>query len=230
MGAAAAFAAIVLPTATAHAVDPWGGDAGPFENCDGAVCLVMDNPRDGGWTYSGIRPLLTDWKADHQAYTVEYTHEDGTVTDAGSYNVKIEDFWNPTFTSSAYQFGDFTANPDASDDLDLGKFEFLSGASMYKVTMLDGLMSNLTINNVGEHDLSYWVFTFGDYTNTVVTDNVNHVSADFVQIGDAAPQLLWNSLFHSDIPTVPDYLLPADPFAGLDFDPNDFLGGILANL
>ncbi|MDQ2627970.1 hypothetical protein [Mycolicibacter senuensis] len=205
---------------TAHA-DPFtDNDGNIYETCDGVVCLVMDDIRAGNWTYEGIRPFITDWKAD-QPYLVQYNGED-----VGSYTVKIEDYWNSFYSSSAYQFGNFVANPALADDFDLkslGNFGYLDGASMYQVTIGD--FTNLTINDVGPHDMNYWVMSFGDINYSVVTDPINGVSAGLIQIAEAAPAFLWNSLFHSDIElaAVPDYLLPADPFASLDFNPSDYL-------
>ncbi|MEB3021864.1 hypothetical protein [[Mycobacterium] crassicus] len=228
MGAASAFAAVILPMAAANAAgdSPVPGWGGTYDSCNGAVCLVMEPLTrasvESDWKYSGIRPWITDWKGD-QAYNVQYTANDGTVTDAGSYNIKIEDYWNSLFSSSAYQFGDFVANPDAPEGLNLGDFGDLSGASMYKVTIGD--FTNLTLNGVGAHDLNYWVMSYGNTDYTVVTDPNAGISQAYLQIGDAAPQFLWNSMFHDWFAPVPDYLIPNDPFAALDFNPCDYVGG-----
>ena len=223
VGAAAAFAALVLPLSVAHA-DPFTDpDGEPYETCNGAVCLVMGDILDGNWKYEGIRPIITDWKGD-QPYIVQYTADDGTVTDAGTYTVKIEDYWNSFFSSSAYQFGDFVASPAAADDLDLGDFGDLSGSSIYQVTIGD--FTNLTINDVGPHDLNYWVMSAGDLIYTVVTDPLHGTSAGLIQTVGELPEQIWNSLFHPFVPDVPDYLVPDDPFASLDFDPCDFLGAV----
>lgn len=225
VGAAAAFVALALPTAAHAAGDPFL-DGGPWESCDGAVCLVMGDILDGNWKYEGIRPVITDWKGD-QPYIVQYTGEDGNVVDAGSYVVKIEDYWNSFFSTSAYQFGDFTANSALADDFDLsdlGNFGYLAGSSVYQINIGD--FTNLTINGVGPHDLNYWVMSLGDINYTVVTDPINFTSAGLIQFAEEAPQQIWNSLFHSWTPDVPDYLIPSDPFASLDFDPCDFLGAV----
>ncbi|MGV0625838.1 hypothetical protein [Mycolicibacter minnesotensis] len=227
MGVAAGFAALVLPTATA-AADPLT-EEGPWESCNGAVCLVMGDVRAGGWAYEGIRPFITDWKGN-QPYDVRYTGEGGEAINAGSYTVKIEEFWNPLYSTSAYQFGNFVGNPEAPDDLALGNFAYLSGSSMYRIDVFDGAFTNLTINNVGAHDLNYWVMSYGDITSTVVTDPNNFVSAGYIEFGDSDPIQLWNSLFHSWTPSVPDYLVPDNPFVGIDFDPDDFFTSALATL
>ncbi|CAJ1504466.1 hypothetical protein [[Mycobacterium] holstebronense] len=223
MGAAAAFAALVLPAATANAAGDPFLDGGPYETCNGAVCMVMGDILDGGWTYQGVRPFITDWKGD-QPYTITYTDGDNTL-DAGTYNIKIEDYWNSFFSTRAYQFGDFAANPNLPADFDvssLGNFGYLSGSSIYAVNIGD--FTNLTINGVGPHDLNYWVMSTGNLDYTVVTDPGNFTSAAYITIGDDDPLFLWNSLFHSWIPEVPDYLVPNDPFASLDFDPSQYLG------
>jgi hypothetical protein len=229
VGAATAFAAFALPMSAAHAADDgiapgWGG--GPYETCAGAVCLVMGDENLDNWQYSGIRPYFTDWNGA-QDYNVQYTSDDGSVTDAGTYNIKIEDIWSPFYASSDYEFGDFAPNADAPDSLDLGWFGDLSGATIHKLSFFDGAITNLMINNVGPHDVSYWVVSTPDYTNTLVT--ADGVSADFIQYGDSDPMFLWNSLFHSglDEAQVPDYLVPADPFAGIDFDPSQYLADAL---
>ncbi|ORW97411.1 hypothetical protein [Mycolicibacter terrae] len=196
-------------------------DGSTWENCDGVVCLVMGSPLDGGWKYEGVRPFITDWKGD-QPYSVQYNGDD-----VGSYTIKIEDYWNSFFSTSAYQFGDFTANPDLPEDFnmsDLGNFAYLAGSSIYQINIGD--FTNLTINGVGPHELNYWVMSLGDTSYTVVTDPINFTSAGLIQFAEEAPQQIWNSLFHSWTPEVPDYLIPADPFASLDFDPCDFLGAV----
>ncbi|MCV7384561.1 hypothetical protein [Mycolicibacter longobardus] len=242
VGAAAAFAALVLPMSAAHAAGEgsgppplpgWGG--GPYETCNGAVCLVMEDltresvARD--WTYEGIRPFITDWKGD-QAYNVVYSPEDAEAIQAGTYNIKIEDFWNSFYSTSAYQFGDFVVNPDLPEDFNLsalGQFGYLSGSSIYVINIGD--FTNLTMNGIGPHDMNYWVMSAGDFTYTVATDPTTFTSAGYFEIGDDGPVQLWNSLFHPWVPNVPDYLIPNDPFALLDFDPADFFnGGALATL
>ncbi|WP_131721469.1 hypothetical protein [Mycolicibacter heraklionensis] len=230
MGAAAAFAALVIPVSTAHATDLFGNpDGTTYETCEGAVCLVMGNPVDGNWAYQGVRPFITDWKGD-QPYNVMYTPTGSDEASlAGSYNIKIEDYWNSFFSTSAYQFGDFVANPDSDVSAsDLGNFGYLSGSSIYEINVGD--FTNLTINGVGPHDLNYWVMSTGDFGYTVVTDPINFASAAYITIGDDDPMFLWNSLFHSWIPEVPDYLIPNDPFASLDFDPAQYLTDVLGAL
>ncbi|CAJ1498836.1 hypothetical protein MU0083_002028 [[Mycobacterium] kokjensenii] len=228
VGAAAAVTALVLPMSAAQAapgpIPGWG--EGPFETCNGAVCMVMEPlTRESleNWSYEGIRPFITDWKGE-QLYNIEYTPEGSEEsTLAGSYNIQIEDFWNSFFSSSAYQFGDFVANPDLAEALDpmlLGNFGYLSGSSIYEVTIGD--FTNLTMNGIGPHDMNYWVMSFGDLTYTVATDPNNFASAGYFQTGDDDPIQLWNSLWHPWAPGVPDYLIPNDPFAELDFDPADF--------
>lgn len=229
VGVAAGFAALVLPMSVANAAgesgstSPVPGWDGPYETCEGVVCLVMEPltresvGRD--WSYEGIRPWITDWKGD-QLYNVELNGEA-----VGGYNIKIEDFWNSFYSTSAYQFGDFMPNSDTPEDLSvLGNFGYLSGASIYQINLFDGAFTNLTINGVGPHDLNYWVMSANDLTYSVVTDPLKGVSAGLIQFGDDAPMQLWNSLFHSWTPEIPEYLIPNDPFAALDFNPCDFLG------
>lgn len=232
VGAAGAFVAIVLSMSTANAAGSENGIApgfggGPYETCDGAVCLVMGPENLSDWQYGGVRPWITDWKGD-QVYNVQYTSDDGTVTDAGSYNIKIDDFWSTLLTSSTYQYGDFVPDAEASNGLDLGWFDDLSGVTVQKLSYFGGAFTSLTMDNVGPHDATYWVFSTPDFTNTVVT--VDGVSADYIQVGDSSPMFLWNSLFHSGLTeaAVPNYVLPADPFAGVDFDPSQYLDGAVA--
>lgn len=239
VGVAAGFAALVLPTAARAAEGDGGmpGFEGPYETCDGAVCLVMEpltrasfEGPDADWVYSGIRPLLTDWKGD-QLYNVEYTGEDGEAVNAGSYLINIENFWNVLYNTSAYQFGDFVPNADVSDGLDLGWYDDLSGASVYEVNMFNGAFTNLTINNVGPHDASYWVMSAPGWEYTVVS--AEGASTAYMQLGDSDPLLLWGSGFHGGLfgNEVPDHLIPDSPFSGLDFDPNDYwFGELLDNL
>lgn len=226
IGAAAVFAALTLPTATATAAGDPFLDGGTYETCNEAVCMVMGDLRDGDWTYQGVRPFITDWKGD-QPYTISYTDGENAI-DVGTYTIKIEDFWNVFYSTSAYQFGDFVANPDLPEGFDLGvlgDFGYLSGSSIYQINIGD--FTNLTINGVGPHDLNYWVMSTGDFGYTVVTDPINFASAAYLSIGDD-DLFLWNSLFHPWVPEVPDYLIPADPFTDLDFDPGDYLGSSVA--
>jgi len=61
VGAAGAFVAIVLSMSTANAAGSENGIApgfggGPYETCDGAVCLVMGPENFSDWQYGGVRP------------------------------------------------------------------------------------------------------------------------------------------------------------------------------
>lgn len=228
VGAAAGFAAVALPMASANAAsDPMDG---PYETCDGAVCLVMEpltrdsfEGPDKVWTYGGVRPMFTQWKADDgQLYNVQVNDGDSTIN-AGSYDIKISDTWTPYVSSYVYQYGDFVPNADAPADLDLGWFGDLSGATVYKTVFGD--ITSTTLSNVGPHDANYWVFSAPGFTNTIVTGDGG--SAAYIQFGDGPQSFLWNSLFHSGLPEaqVPDYVIPSDPFSSIDFDPCDFAGG-----
>lgn len=206
-------------------------DPGPYQTCDGVICLVMGDPEEGSWQYSGVRPLFTDWKAD-QPYTVEVTQADGSVIDAGSYNVNLEDYWTPYFASSEYHYGDFVASGDA-DGIDLGDLGGLSGASVYKFTMNDGAFTQLVIEDVDQHghEMSYYVTSTPEFTNTLVSGGGG--TADYIQYaGSDEPVFLWNSLFHSWFAEVPLHDVPADPVSGMDFDMDDYVDwiGILSNL
>lgn len=219
--AAAVLAGFVLPAATAHA-----GllDNGPYETCDGAVCLVMGDYQPDTWTYSGFRPYSTDWKGD-QAYNVEVTGTDGSTADAGSYDIKVEDYWSQWMSSSTYRYGAFAPNADGTG-LDLAGFGDLTGTTVYSTTF--GSFNQVTINDAAT-GANYWIVTTPSYVNTVVT--MDGASQDYIQYaGDGAPTLLWNSLVDSTFVPVPDYLIPADPWAGLDFDPSEFLNGPVAGL
>lgn len=264
LGAASAFAALALPLAAAHAEDGGlatevaaadngiapGYGGGPYQTCDGGVCLVMGKEDLSDWTYKGIRPFLTDWKGVQQ-YDVEYnpatasnppdglvttssstTTETGITTeagstnvDAGSYEVKTEDFWSPLFTSNAYEFGKFVPSADAPTTAasEIGWYGDMSDSSIYKVSLFDGDLTNLTMYNVGAHDADYWVVSTPDFTNTIVT--VDGSSADYLKVGDDAPVFLWNSLFHSGLEeaAVPTFLIPDDAFAGTDFEASQYL-------
>lgn len=236
LGGSAAFVAIVLPMAVAHAgegddgVFPgWGG--GPYESCNGGVCLVMEpltqESVENDWQYSGVRPYFTEWKtADPQVYNVQVDQGNGESINAGSYDIKISDTWTPLVAMYDYTYGDFVPNADAAG-LDLGWFGDLSGATVNKTTLFDGAITSLTMNNVGPHDVSYWVFSTPDYTNVMVT--ADGVSADYIQFGDSDPGFLWNSLPHSGMleAQVPDYVIPNDPFSGIDFDPSQYFGAAL---
>lgn len=210
-----------MPAALAHAGSVGNG---PYETCDGAVCLVMGDVDPATWTYSGFRPYSTDWKGD-QAYNVEVTGADGSTTNAGSYDIKVEDYWSQFMSSSTYQYGAFTPSADGTD-LDLGSFGDLTGTSVYITTY--GNFHQVTINDAA-NGASYWVVTTPSYVNTVVT--MDGASQDYIQYaGASAPTFLWNSLDDSTFVPVPDHLIPGDPWAGLDFDPSEYLNGAVAGL
>lgn len=211
--AVAALAAFIGSTGISHAEVP-----GPYQTCDDGVCLVMDTQNLADWSYKGIRPFITDWQGE-QSYLVQATQADGSTVDAGSYTIKIDDTWSSLVSMNQYHYGDFTPNGDISG-LDLGWFDDMSGATVYHTSFLGGLYDMLSMNDIGPHDMDYFVFSSGDFTNVVVTGAGG--SADYIQIGDADPVMLWNSLFHSWVPEVPDWFQPSDPFAGMDFDPCQF--------
>lgn len=209
--AAALFAGFVMPVALAHA---GVADTGPYETCAGTTCLVMGDYEPGSWTYSGFRPFFTDWKGE-QAYNVEVTGADGSTVSAGSYDIKVEDYWSQFMSSSTYIYGDFTP---ADATVDPGPFGDLTGTAIYSTTF--GSTTQVTINDAA-NGASYWIVTTPNYVNTVVT--MDGASQDYIQYaGDAAPTLLWNSLDNSSYVPVPDYLIPDDPWYGLDFDPSEY--------
>lgn len=209
--AAALFAGLVIPAALAHA---GSAATAPYETCEGTSCLVMGVYNPETWTYSGFRPYFTDWKGD-QAYNVEVTESDGSTVNAGSYDIKVEDYWSTFMSSSTYTYGDFTPADGAADP---GAFADLAGTTVYSTTF--GNVNQVTINDAA-NDASYWIVTTPGYVNTVVT--MDGASQDYIQYaGDAAPTFLWNSLDNSSYVAVPDYLIPADPWAGLDFDPSEY--------
>ncbi|MDD7814359.1 hypothetical protein PP713_17470 [Mycobacterium sp. CSUR Q5927] len=209
--AAALFAGFVMPAALAHA---GYADAGPYQTCEGSTCLVMGVYDPDTWAYSGFRPYFTDWKGD-QVYNVEVTGADGATVDAGSYDIKVEDYWSTMMSSSTYTYGAFTA---ADTGADLGAFADLTGTTVYSTTFGD--FHQVTINDAA-NGASYWIVTTPNYVNTEVT--MDGASQDYIQYtGDAAPTLLWNSLDNSSYVPVPDYLIPDDPWAGLDFDPGQY--------
>lgn len=214
--AAAVTAALIMPAGNAEATTAAGG---PYETCDGAVCLVMgpDNPAD--WTYGGLRPMFTQWQGT-QPYLVDVTNPDGSVTDAGSYAVNVSDTWTPMAYSDVYTYGDFTPTVGA-ESVNLGAFGDLSGTTVYDTVI--GNFHNLTIDL--PNGVSYWVLSTPTFTNTVVTIASEGGSQDYLQVGNAEPTLLWDALWNPSIVPVADYLEPADPYAGIDFDPSSFLDG-----
>jgi len=219
--AAALFAGFVMPAALAHAGSVSNG---PYETCDGAVCLVMGDVNPATWTYSGFRPYFTDWKGD-QAYNVEVLGAGGTTTDAGSYDIKVEDYWSQFMSSSSYQYGAFTPSADGAG-LDLGGFGDLTGTTIYRTTYGD--FTQLTINDAAT-GANYWIVSTPSYVNIQVS--MDGASQDYIQYaGDSSPTFLWNSLYDSSFVPVPDYLIPADPWAGLDFDPSEYLNSAVAGL
>jgi hypothetical protein len=224
--AAALLTSFIAPTALGHAE---GADAGTWQTCDGDVCLVMGDAAEDDWSYSGVRPFFTDW-IGHQPYTVEVTQDDGSVIDAGSYNIDIQDYWSPIFAISMYHYGDFVPNDAAPSGLDLGDFGDLSDAWVYDSRLFDGAIDQVILQNVHQngHDINYIILSMGDFTNTFAY--TWSATADYIQVGDSDPTFLWNSLFHSGFPKVPDYFVPADPFADLDFDPGDFEWGDIAGM
>lgn len=236
-GAAAALAvSLIVPMAPGHAEGNADhtfppGDGGPYETCDGDVCLVMGDAAQADWQYSGVRPFFTDWKTDNQLYTVEVDQGAGTdpVT-AGTYDMYVQDMWTPYIAVSHYEYGDFTPNPDAPSDLDLGGFADLSGTVIYDTRYWGGLVDQLTINDVmvHGHELDYIVLSMGDFTGVLAHTTTD--SAAYYQFGDSEPVFVWNSFFHSWAPEVPDYVIPADPFAQIDFDPSDYVFGGVATM
>lgn len=224
IAAAAVLSAFTLSAGVGRATDLVAFDPSEYYTCDGNVCLVMGDAAWSDWTYTGVRPFITDWHGDAQPYNVVVDAADGASVTVGSYNITIEDFWSPVFSVYQYHYGDFMPTGGAAG-FDLGWMDDLSGATVYNVTLGD--FHSLMLENVGPHDASYYVTTIGDFTNTIVV--AGGASADFVQSGDGPQMFLWNSLFHGDIleAQVPDYVLPADPFSGLDFDPSQYFGGDL---
>ncbi|MEO8815632.1 MAG: hypothetical protein ABI394_10390 [Mycobacterium sp.] len=241
--AAVGLAGLFGSTALAHAdpattvADSYNADGYPVptaadiaalpDDCSGAVCLVMGDPIAG--TYGGFRPYMTDWQGT-QGYNVDVTQADGSTITAGSYDVQMQDFWSSLMSVSQYHYGDFVPNAAAGiDPSDLNGMGDLSGVSVYDTSYLDGAFKFLAINDPG--GLSYYVTTTetatGTFTNTLVTGA--NASADYYQMGDAAPTFLYNSLNNGgEFPQVPDFATPPDPWAALDFNPADYLGGALA--
>lgn len=224
IAAGAMLGAFALSTGVGHATDLIDFDPSDYYTCDGDVCLVMGDAAWSDWSYTGVRPFITDWHGDPQPYNVVVQGADGSSVTAGSYDITIQDFWSPVFSLYQYHYGDFTAT-DGAAGLDLGWMGDLSGATVYDLTLGD--LHSLVLENVGPHDASYFVTTIGDFTNTIVL--AGGTSADFIQSGDGPQMFLWNSLFHGDLleAQVPDYVVPADPFSGVDFDPSQYLGGDL---
>lgn len=219
--AAALFAGFLVPAGLAHAGVP---NNGPYETCDGAVCLVMDDYKPDTWTYSGFRPYFTDWKGD-QAYNVEVTGADGSTATAGSYDIKVEDYWSQWMSSSTYQYGTFSPSADGAG-LDPGAFGDLTGTTIYSTTFGD--YNQVSINDAS-NGASYWIVSTPNYVNTVVS--MDGASQGYIQYaGDSAPTFMWNSLDDSTFVPVPDYLMPNDPWAGLDFDPSEFFNSAVAGL
>lgn len=206
---AALLTSFIVPTAFGHADDAVSTD------CIGAVCLVMGDKVQGD--YGGLRPFFTNWQGD-QPYTVQVAQDDGSSIDAGSYHINIDDFWSPIIANSTYHYGDFTPTAEASD-LDLAGFEDLSGTTVYNTSYFGGVVNQLAINEPG--GANFIVISSPAFTNTLVA--TGDESADFVQYGASAPTQLWNSLDDSGFAQVPNYVLPPDPWAALDFDPSNFL-------
>jgi hypothetical protein len=217
-------AAALLPVAIGHA------DDGPYETCEGGLCLVQDPDYLDNWSYSGLRPFVTDWKGTQPYSVVEHDGTDGQSADLGSYDIKAEDVWTPVSMLSHYEYGDFTPSAGESDP-DLGAFAGLSGASIWDISYFDGTIEALSLSNVEQHghELSYYVTTLGGFTNVLAYDPVNFETADYIQMGTSDPQFLFNGLFHGDhAPPVPDYLIPGDQFSDMDFDPGQFIDGGIA--
>ena len=218
---AALFAGFVTPAALANAASAVDGS---YATCDGASCLVMGVDNPDTWTYSGFRPYFTDWKGD-QAYHVESTGADGSTVDTGSYDIKVEDYWSSWLSSSTYEYGDFTPAAGA-DGTDSGAFADLTGTTIYITTFGD--FNQVSINDAAT-GASYWIVTTPDYVNTEVT--MDGASQDYIQYtGDATPTMMWDSLDDSGFVSVPDYLIPNDPWAGMDFDPSEFGDSVIAGL
>lgn len=214
--AAAVLAAVFAPMALGHAE----AAGGPYETCDGAACLVTgpDNPAD--WTYGGFRPYFTQWEGN-QPYLVQVAQGDGTQVDAGSYDIKVSDTWTPQWYSDVYKYGDFTPAAGA-EGVNPGAFGDLTGTTVYNTVV--GNYHNLTIDEPnGDH---YWVVSTPTYTNVEVTIANEGGSQDYmIQPGEAAPTMLWDSLWNPSFVAVPNYLVPDDPWAGIDFDPGQYLTG-----
>lgn len=188
---------------------------------------TANNPPDGLATTTTETNTLASINTDTTVTTEHLSAPTTTATtiDAGSYEVKTEDFWSPLFTSNAYEFGKFVPSADAPATAasEIGWYGDMSDSSIYKVSLFDGDLTNLTMNNIGPHDADYWVVSTPNFTNTIVT--VDGASADYIKVGDDAPVFLWNSLFHSGLEeaAVPTFLIPDDAFAGTDFEPTQYL-------
>lgn len=189
------------------------------DDCVGGVCLVMGDPVG---TYAGFRPYLTDWQGN-QPYTVEVGQSDGSTIEAGSYNIHYQDFWTSMVSSSTYHYDPFVPTAAAAG-LDLNGFDDLGGVTVYNTSLFDGQIHQLSIDNLD--GFNYYVTTTGSFTNTLVTGTM--ASADYYQIGDAAPVQLYNTLDDPGFASVPGFALPPDPWATPDFDPSEYLAGLAA--
>lgn len=225
--AAALVAGFAAPMALGHADDqlppsfpPYNG---PYQTCVDDACLTMGDA--GAWSYSGFRPFFTDWEVTDQPYTVTL---DGQA--AGSYLVDIEDTWSALVSVSEYHFSDFDPTAlglehAAPEDTALHGFDGLSGADITDVSWFGGRFNLLTIEGVTlhGHELNYSVISTPEFTNTMVYTSDSPANVDYIQFaGSDEPDVLWNTFFHSWLPPVPDYLVPADPFTDLDFDPGEY--------
>ena len=203
---AAAFAVFAASSGTAHA-------APVEETCGGGACLVMGVDNPATWTYGGFRPFFDQWVG-----TQDYNVVDGTTTE-GTYNISVSDTYSVLGTSDVYTYGAFTPAAGITTP-DLGDFANLAGTKIYETT--SGTFSNITITEPdGLYDFN--ITKWGDFTNVMVTANGYPGSEDYIINGTAAPSMVYDSLWNPGVVQVPWDIIPADPYAGADFDPSQFL-------
>lgn len=211
--AVAAFAVFAASSGTAQAET-----APVYETCGGGACLVMGPDNPATWTYGGFRPFFDQWVG-----TQDYNVEDGSTLQ-GSYNISVSDTYSVLGTSDVYTYGAFTPAAGVTSP-DLGDFANLSGTKIYETIM--GSFSNITITEP-DGPYNFDITKFGDFTNVMVTANGYSGSEDYVINGAGAPSVLYDSLWNPGVVAVPNDIIPADPWAGADFDPSQYLAGAVA--
>jgi hypothetical protein len=194
-------AAAVVPIAFAHADD-----------CDLGVCSLVSGGSPTDVEYSGVQPLFAEW-TDTQPVNVldpDSSFADGIT---GSYSVSEADYDSPFSDTSVYKFGTFTPAADNTGGIDS---DGLSGATINDFALDPSVNAadepgnvppagttvtapfddlNVTYANGDEEQV---ISAFGDTNYLDVTPTG---SADWLQVGDNTPTLLFSS--------IPDVTVPA---------------------
>ena len=203
LGAAAGglAAAVSLPMASAYADD-----------CTLGECTLVSGGPPTDVTYSGIRPLFTDWQ-DTQPVNVDVTQGASSFV-SGSYDVSEQDYQSSLMDNAIYQYSGFTpatTNPSGIDS------DGLSGVSVHDFSIGPGagvnaagqptyLFNDLNVLYPSGAHTEVTTLT-GEFTNFLVNNGT--ASGDWIELaGQSTPTMLWDSLATDVLPNLPNVLPP----------------------